>query len=217
LSGILYDTPAKDCRYFVSDFGDLRAKFFTKRWCEHPHRTGRTYGHCGAGPVWRKRGRNRAHAALNFFHAFRKTALANDPNTFGLGERLGEFTRNLIEDRPVTALGQKCGMDREDQIAVDLLGNVMTCQNTGAKGEHKIGHVDAFAEIALATATHFAFRPDCMACPVVQLCKGSCMFLEGEFFAQSCHNEYAYNLGMLRAALYHLTGLILARVEPSVA
>ncbi len=142
-------------------------------------------------------------------------ALANDPNTFGLGERLEEFTRSLIEDRPVTALGQKCGMDREDQIAVDLLGNVMTCQNTGAKGVHKIGHVDAFAEIALDTATHFAFRPECMACPVVQLCKGSCMFLEGEFFAQSCRNEYAYNLGILRAALYHLTGLMLVRVEPS--
>ena len=142
-------------------------------------------------------------------------ALANDPNTFGLGERLKEFTRSLVERRPVTALGQKCGMDREDDIAVDLLGNVMTCQNTGAKGVHKIGHVEAFEEIALDTATHFAFRPECMACPVVQLCKGSCMFLEGEFFAQSCRNEYAYNLGILRAALYHLTGLMLARVEPS--
>ena len=143
-------------------------------------------------------------------------ALANDPGAFGLGERLKEFTRSLIEHRPVTALGQKCGMDREDDLAVDLLGNVMTCQNTGAKGVHKIGHVDAFAEIALDTATHFAFRPECMACPVVQLCKGSCMFLEGEFFAQSCRNEYAYNLGILRAALYHLTGLMLVRVEPSV-
>jgi len=143
-------------------------------------------------------------------------ALANDPSAFGLGEKLREFTRSLIERRPITALGQKCGMDREDQIAVDLLGNVMTCQNTGAKGVHKIGHVEVLEDIALETATHFAFRPECMACPVVQLCKGSCMFLEGEFFAQSCRNEYAYNLGILRAALYHLTGLMLARVEPSI-
>ena len=143
-------------------------------------------------------------------------ALANDPNAFGLGERLNGFIRSLVDRRPVTALGQKCGMDRADDIAVDLLGNVMTCQNTGAKGVHKIGHVEALNDIALDTATHFAFRPDCMACPVVQLCKGSCMFLEGEFFAQSCRNEYAYNLGILRAALYHLTGLMLVRVEPSV-
>ena len=142
-------------------------------------------------------------------------ALANDANTFGLGKQLNAFIRSLIEHRPVTALGQKCGMDREDQIAVDLAGNVMTCQNTGARGLHSIGHVDAFEEIALDTATHFAFRPECMRCPVVQLCKGSCMFLEGEFFAQSCRNEYAYNLGILRAAFYHLTGLMLVRVEPS--
>ena len=142
-------------------------------------------------------------------------ALANDPNAFGLGERLNGFIRSLVDRRPVTALGQKCGMDRADDIAVDLLGNVMTCQNTGAKGVHKIGHVEALNDIALDTATHFAFRPECMACPVVQLCKGSCMFLEGEFFAQSCRNEYAYNLGILRAAIYHLTGLMLARVEPS--
>ncbi len=141
--------------------------------------------------------------------------LANDPNAFGLGERLNRFIRSLVDRRPVTALGQKCGMDRADDIAVDLMGNVMTCQNTGAKGVHKIGHVEAFEDIALDTATHFAFRPDCMACPVVQLCKGSCMFLEGEFFAQSCRNEYAYNLGILRATLYHLTGLMLAQVEPS--
>jgi len=144
-------------------------------------------------------------------------ALANDHNAFGLGKQLNAFIRSLAERRPITALGQKCGMDRADDIAVDLLGNVMTCQNTGAKGEHRIGHVDAFAEIALDTATHFAFRPECMVCPVVQLCKGSCMFLEGEFFAQSCRNEYAYNLGILRVALYHLTGLMLVRVEPSAA
>lgn len=34
-----------------------------------------------------------------------------------------------------------------------------------------------------------------MSCPVVQLCKGSCMFLEGEFFKQSCANEFAVTWG----------------------
>jgi hypothetical protein len=40
----------------------------------------------------------------------------------------------------------------------------MTCQNTGAKGVHKIGHVADFDAIALDTATHFAFREECMSC-----------------------------------------------------
>ena len=135
-------------------------------------------------------------------------ALVEDPNAFGLGERLNEFYASIQRRRPIEALGQKCGMDREDTLAVDLRGNVMTCQNTGAKGGHKIGHVAGFDSIALDTATHFAFRAECMSCPVVQLCKGSCMFLEGEFFAQSCANEFAFNFGVMMAAIYHLTGAV---------
>jgi radical SAM protein with 4Fe4S-binding SPASM domain len=93
-----------------------------------------------------------------------------------------------------------------------LSGNVMTCQNTGAKGAHKIGHVADFDAIVLDTATHFAFRPECMACPVVQLCKGSCMFLEGDFFAQSCANEFAFNMAIMMAAIWHLTGMVVVRI-----
>jgi uncharacterized protein len=104
--------------------------------------------------------------------------LVEDPIAFGLGERIDEFYASIQRQRPIEALGQKCGMDSPDAIAVDLRGNVMTCQNTGAKGAHKIGHVADFDAIALDTATHFAFRDECMSCPVVQLCKGSCMFLE---------------------------------------
>ena len=79
-------------------------------------------------------------------------------------------------------------------------------------GVHKIGHVEAFDEIALDTATHFAFRDECMSCPVVQLCKGSCMFLEGDFFAQSCANEFAFNMGIMMAAIWHLTGEVLVEI-----
>lgn len=140
-------------------------------------------------------------------------ALVEDPNAFGLGERINEFYTSIQRRRPIEALGQKCGMDRPEHIAVDLQGNVMTCQNTGAKGVHKIGHVEAFDEIALDTATHFAFREECRTCPVVQLCKGSCMFLEGEFFTQSCANEFAFNMGVLMAAVWHLTGMVVVGVE----
>ena len=135
-------------------------------------------------------------------------ALVEDPNAFGLGERINEFYASIQSRRSIEALGQKCGMDSPDTIAVDLRGNVMTCQNTGAKGLHKIGHVADFDAIALDTATHFAFREECMSCPVVQLCKGSCMFLEGEFFTQSCATEFAFNMGIMMAAVWHLIGMV---------
>ena len=150
-------------------------------------------------------------------HALRRSvfeSLVMDPQAFGLDKRVRDFLTSLKTRRPISALGQKCGMDRPEHIAVDLQGNVMTCQNTGAKGGHKIGHVGAFGDIALDTATHFAFREECMACPVVQLCKGSCMFLEGEFFRQSCTNEFAFNMGVLMAAVWHLTGMVVVGVAP---
>lgn len=31
------------------------------------------------------------------------------------------------------------------------------------------------------------------------------MFLEGEFFRQSCVNEFAFNFGVMLAAVWHLT------------
>ena len=47
-----------------------------------------------------------------------------------------------------------------------------------------------------------------MGCPVVQLCKWSCMFLEGNSFAQSRANEFAFNMGIMIAAIWHLTGML---------
>lgn len=39
------------------------------------------------------------------------------------------------------------------------------------------------------------------------------MFLEGEFFKQSCANEFAFNMGVLMAAVWHLTGMVVGRLE----
>jgi len=52
--------------------------------------------------------------------------------------KIDNFIQSLYNKTPSEFVGQKCGMDREDNIAVDLLGNVMTCQNTGALGRHRI-------------------------------------------------------------------------------
>jgi uncharacterized protein len=34
------------------------------------------------------------------------------------------------------------------------------------------------------------------------------MFLEGDFFKQSWTNEFAFNIGIMMAAVWHLTGKI---------
>lgn len=131
--------------------------------------------------------------------------------------KINDFFSSIASRRPVTALGQKCGMDREDSLAVDLKGNAITCQNTSASTKHRMGNVNDFDAIRLTQAHHFATRPECMACPVVQLCQGACMFLEGPLFEQACANSYTYNTAVLKAALWFLTGSLLVGLSQEEA
>lgn len=133
--------------------------------------------------------------------------------------KLRDFMSSLIERRDAYSLGQKCAMDRADNIAVDLKGNVLTCQNVSStsvsmNGEsHKIGHVSEFDKIALKTATHWSKRSHCTTCPVLQLCHGSCMFLEGPLWDAGCNNSYSDNIPYFAGTIEHLTGFMPYRIE----
>ena len=133
--------------------------------------------------------------------------------------KINEFIESVRTVRPATALGQKCGMDREQVIAVDLKGNILTCQNvssvaTAPNGKsHLIGHVSNLQNAKLNTATHWSFREECSKCPVLQLCKGSCMFLENELFQKSCDNSFNDNISFFAAAIEMMTGYIPIRIE----
>jgi uncharacterized protein len=124
------------------------------------------------------------------------------------------FIDTVRYQKTITSISQKCGMDDPSNIAVDLNGNVITCQNTSASAiapngnSHKIGHVDDFENIRLDTATHLAKRSECLSCPVVHLCAGSCMFLEGDLFEASCKNSFSDNIVYFAAAFEVMTGFV---------
>jgi uncharacterized protein len=119
-----------------------------------------------------------------------------------------DFVESLRTRRPAAALWQSCGMDKPDQLVTDLAGNVLTCQNVGTEGGHKIGNLDALPDVRLTTSTHWSHRDECNHCPVLQLCKGSCMFQTGDGFAVSCENEWHYKSAILQGAIYLLTGYV---------
>ena len=129
-----------------------------------------------------------------------------------VNDRIMEWLNSWGNYREASSLGQKCGMDREDNVAVDLQGNVLTCQNVTAVSKapnlkpHKIGHVNEFDKIKLNTATHWAFREECSKCPVLQVCKGSCMFLQGEYFKLSCDAAYSDHIPFFAVAFEAATG-----------
>jgi uncharacterized protein len=135
-------------------------------------------------------------------------------------ERLNEWVNSFANHRPADVLGQKCGMDNEYMIAVDLRGNVLTCQNVSAVSSapnglsHMIGHVSRLEEVKLKTATHWSFREECVKCPLLQGCKGSCMFLKDELFKISCDNAYSDHLPFFAGAFEMATGYLPFAIVP---
>jgi len=141
----------------------------------------------------------------------RKTTLQNIKqgkiNRFDVvRQRITSWIDSWANHKPSSSVGQKCGMDDEGNVAVDLQGNVLTCQNVTANSKapngksHKIGHINKFDDIKLETATHWKFRDKCSKCPVLQVCQGSCMFLEGEYFDLSCDAAYSDHIPFFAAA-----------------
>lgn len=140
-------------------------------------------------------------------------AFIEKPDYGAFMSKLKTFITLLQSGMPASVLGQKCGMDKDSNLAVDLAGQVMTCQNTGAKGEHHIGQLDNLPGVQLNTSWHWSNRERCRQCPVVALCAGSCMFLSGDNFDVSCENEYHYNLAILAGILAMVTGRVLVGLE----
>lgn len=133
--------------------------------------------------------------------------------------KITDFAGSIKTARPASSLGQKCGMDRSENIAVDLHGNVITCQNVSAAAKapngqtHAIGHLSDLSNVKLRTSTHWSKRKDCTSCPVLQLCKGGCMFLEGDLWDADCDASYSDNIPFMAAAIEFLTGCVPIYIE----
>jgi len=134
-------------------------------------------------------------------------------SNFGIvHDRMNSWMGNMLYGRELSSLGMKCGVDRADTLIVDLAGNVITCQNgsagaTAPNGKpHKGGELSDLSGVKIETATHFRNRDHCSGCPVVQECKGGCMFLFDELFYRSCNNTYSDHISFFTAAVELTTG-----------
>ena len=126
-------------------------------------------------------------------------------------EKAINFINSIEKGTRSETLPQKCGMDKSNNIAVDLNGNVLTCQNVSVVSKnpdgisHHIGHVSNLKDIEIKTATHWSDRKECPNCPVVHICKGACMFLTGELWEASCNNAFSDNIIPFTMAIEEIT------------
>ena len=130
----------------------------------------------------------------------------------GILQKIDNFMRDVTTQKESKYLGQKCGMDEEDVISFDLRGNVITCQNVSAaeiskNGEpHLGGSLKDFDNIELKSSTHWANRENCSGCPVLHICQGACMFLDGKYWDTSCNNAFSDAIPLFALAIERITG-----------
>jgi uncharacterized protein len=138
---------------------------------------------------------------------------------FTINTKVSNFINSINKGTRVERLGQKCGMDRADNIAVDLNGNVLTCQNvssvsTNPSGiSHHIGNISNLEAVEVKTATHWSDRKECPNCPVIHLCGGACMFLTGEYWEASCNNAFSDNILPFVIAIEEMTGYVVSYID----
>lgn len=129
-------------------------------------------------------------------------------------DKINTFINMVLSRFDTDYLGQKCGMDNENVLAIDLRGNVMTCQNVSSlqvapNGEsHFGGTIEDISAVELKSATHWSQRDECSKCPVLSVCKGSCMYLDDELWKVSCDNAYSDNVVLFALAFERITGYI---------
>jgi uncharacterized protein len=132
-------------------------------------------------------------------------------NFSSVANKVDNFTRELLSHQGSEYVGQKCGMDDENIIAIDLTGNVVTCQNvsvmeTSKNGEpHLGGNLDDFDNVELRSVTHWMNRANCASCPVLHICKGSCMYLDGKYWEATCDNAYSDNIPLFALSIEKIT------------
>ena len=140
------------------------------------------------------------------------TMLHPDISSYSLFRYENNFIDSLLNQTNINDVGQKCDIDRDSSLVVDILGNVYTCQNFVKKHDVK-GSVYDFDNININNVQHFANRKCCRSCPFVHLCKGGCPAIKGHAFAKTCKIKFAYFAGLFVPTIFHTTGLIPVNIE----
>lgn len=128
--------------------------------------------------------------------------------------KINFFVHDVLSHKNAKYVDQKCGMDKENTLAVDLRGNVITCQNVSAasinsNGEpHLSGNISNMKDVKITTSTHWSQRKECSSCPVLHVCQGSCMFVSGDYWYQTCNNAYSDAVVLFALAFEKITGYI---------
>lgn len=125
--------------------------------------------------------------------------------------------QHLVQRTKVNPLSGKCAMMRDDQMAITMNGDVLSCHDY-SNPESYVGHISALDKVDISK--HFkpwSQREKCRKCLVLDLCRGACPQMEGLARTLTCRNEFAYAFASFQAVFWLLFGLTLESYQPAKA
>jgi len=110
------------------------------------------------------------------------------PNSFGQDV---ESHLRFIMDPYEMPTWSRCGIDQEEQLTVDLEGNIKPCQNVGK--EFISGSIDDIENVSLQNVT-FGGTNRCKTCEVQNLCQSGCPYNTPDInlFNVNCSINYTH-------------------------
>lgn len=120
----------------------------------------------------------------------------------------------LMQRKALSENSLKCSMNRPENMAVNLRGDVLSCHDHCTE-EGYVGSMDNPEKVDISK--HFKSwkdRDKCRKCLVLSLCRGSCPQVEGLARTLTCKNEFAYYIAVFQSVFYELFGLTLQTCQP---
>lgn len=106
---------------------------------------------------------------------------------------------------------QKCSMDSPFNASINLKGEVLACHST----PKVIGTIDRFedADLNRIGFVHWHQREECLACPVLPICRGGCLAQDPVAFYHTCNNEFQYHMIFFETVFQLLFGEAIIAME----
>lgn len=125
-----------------------------------------------------------------------------------------QLIKKLVKRIKLNPKAVKCMMNRDDNAAINLKGDVLSCHDHCTE-EGYVGHISEMGKVDISK--HFkpwSERQKCRECLMLSMCRGACPQIEGLARTLTCKNEFAYHFAVFQAVFWLLFGLTLESYQP---
>jgi uncharacterized protein len=113
-------------------------------------------------------------------------------------KRCNDLFEAFKDGTPINSVLAKCDVANKNSLVVDLQGRIIACHNESPM-THTIGHLKEYGKVNTEFFHPLYTREDCLKCPVVQSCHGSCPLADKAQHLFACANERIFHFAIFYA------------------